>query len=85
MIIALLRLIPASVWIGLVLACVAFLGLWAWDKRGNEIARLRAAQEQRAVFDRMDRAADDIERQIMACPPGKWDRKAKTCAPGASR
>lgn len=85
MIIAILRLIPGSVWIGLALACAAFLGLWAWDRRGNEIARLRAAQEQQAAFDRMDRAANEIERQIMACPPGKWNREAKTCAPGATR
>lgn len=85
MILALFRLIPGSVWLGLGLACAVILGLWAWDMRGDELARLRAAQEQRAVFDRMDRAADDIERQIVACPPGKWDRKAKTCAPDAIR
>ena len=85
MILALLRLIPGSVWLGLALACAAILGLWAWDRRGAEIARLRAAQEQVEAFRKLDNAADDIERQIMACPAGKWNREAKTCAPDAIR
>lgn len=77
---AILGIIPGRIWIGLALAVAAFLALWLWDRRGDEIARLRQAHEQVEAFRRIESAADAIERQIMNCPAGNWNRETRQCA-----
>ena len=80
MMLAILNLIPGRVWIGLALAVAAVLAVWLWDKRGDEIARLRQVHEQVEAWRRLNDAADAAERGVLDCPAGKWDREAGRCA-----
>ena len=74
-----LLLSPLARWIGGALLIVAIsASIYAKgriDGRASAIAKIEAANTKALS------KADAAERDVLACPPGKWNKEARKCEP----
>lgn len=71
----------AGIITGLRMAAIAAgIGLVWWVGAALvDYGRRSALDEMRAANAANQSAADQAERRVLECPPGKWDRRTSTC------
>lgn len=74
-----LLLSPLARWLGGALLIVAIAAsIYAKgriDGKAHAVAKIEAANTK------AEKSADAAERDVLACPAGKWNREAGRCAP----